>query len=120
MGSSVPPAVFYRYSPDRKGIHAEALLGDCRGFLPAEGYAGFNQLYPPTTPGGNAHLIEVTCWSHFRRKLYDVHHATASPIALEALERIAALFVVESSVSGCVPERPARRAPSMPRRVWIN
>ena len=39
-GSSVPPAVFYRYSPDRKGIHAEALLGDCRGFLHADGYAG--------------------------------------------------------------------------------
>jgi transposase len=107
-GSSVPPAVFYRYSPDRKGVHAEALLGDCRGFLHADGYAGFNALYRPTDPGGNGQLIEVACWSHFRRKLYDVHHATASPIALEALERIAALFAIESSVNGCAPER--RRA----------
>ena len=107
-GSPVPPAVFYRYSPDRKGIHAEALLGDCRGFLHADGYAGFDRLYRPTTPGGNGQLIEVACWSHFRRKLYDVHHATASPIALEALERIAALFAIESSVNGCVPDR--RRA----------
>lgn len=110
-GSSVPPAVFYRYSPDRKGIHADALLGDCRGFLHADGYAGFDRLYRPTAPGGNGQLIEVACWSHFRRKLYDVHHATGSPIALEALERIAALFVVESSVNGCVPEqRRAARA----------
>jgi transposase len=107
-GSSVPPAVFYRYSPDRKGIHAEALLGDCRGFLHADGYAGFNALYRPNAPGGNGQLVEVACWSHFRRKLYDVHHATASPIALEALERIAALFVVESSVNRCAPDR--RRA----------
>jgi transposase len=107
-GSSVPPAVFYRYSPDRRGIHADALLGECRGFLHADGYAGFDRLYRPTTPGGNGQLIEVACWSHFRRKLYDVHHATASPIALEALERIAALFAVESCVNGCVPDR--RRA----------
>ena len=83
-GSSVPPAVFYRYSPDRKGIHAEALLGDCRGFLHADGYARFNQLYRPTKPGGNGQLIEVACCSHFRRKLYDVHHATASSIAAKA------------------------------------
>ena len=92
----------------RKGVHAEALLGDCRGFLHADGYAGFTSLYRPNSLGGNGQLIEVACWSHFRRKLYDVHHATASPIALEALERIAALFVVESSVNGCAPDR--RRA----------
>jgi hypothetical protein len=40
-----------------------------------------------------------------RRKFYDVHHATASPIALEALERIAALFVIEDSVNHHVPDR---------------
>ena len=59
-------------------------------------------------PGGEPPLIEVACWSHARRKFYDVHHATASPIALEALQRIAALFAIESSVSGRAPER--RRA----------
>ena len=53
-GSAVPPAAFYRYSPDRKGIHAEALLGTCRGFLHADGYAGFDRLYRPTTPGRRA------------------------------------------------------------------
>ena len=115
-GSSVPPAVFYRYSPDRKGVHAEALLGDCRGFLHADGYAGStNSTGRP--PGGGQALIEVACWSHFRRKLYDVHHATRSPIALEALERIAALFAIESSVNGCVPEhrRAARAEHAAPR-----
>jgi hypothetical protein len=116
-GSPVPPAVFYRYSPDRKGIHAEALLGECRGFLHADGYAGFDRLYRPTSPGGNGQLIEVACWSHFRRKLYDVHHATASPIALEALERIAALFAIESSVNGRAPDdrRAARAEHAAPR-----
>ena len=106
-GSDVPPAAFYRYSADRKGIHAQALLSSCRGFLHADGYAGFDALYAPTTPTGDAPLIEVSCWSHARRKFYDVHHATASPIALEALQRIAALFAIESGIRGQSPERRA-------------
>ena len=105
FGSDIPPAAYYRYSPDRKGIHAQALLGGCRGFLHADGYAGFDRLYQPTTPDGAPPLIEVACWSHVRRKFYDVHHASASPIALEAMERIAALFVIESSVRGQAPEQ---------------
>jgi transposase len=104
-GSTVPPAAFYRYSPDRKAVHAAALLGACRGFLHADGYAGFNRLYQPTTATADPSLTEVACWSHVRRKFFDVHHATVSPIALEALQRIAALFAVESSVNG----RPAER-----------
>ena len=104
-GSAVPPAAFYRYSANRKGIHAEALLGTCRGFLHADGYAGFERLYRPTTPDGEPPLVEVACWSHARRKFYDVHHATASPIALEALERIAALFAIESSIRGRPPDQ---------------
>ena len=106
-GSAVPPAAFYRYSADRKGIHAQALLGFCHGFLHADGYAGFDTLYQPTTPTGDPPLIEVACWSHARRKFYDVHHATASPIALGALQRISALFAIEGSVRGQTPEQRA-------------
>jgi len=106
-GSDVPPAAFYLYAPDRKGIRAEALLDTCHGFLHADGYAGFDRLYQPVAPGGDPQLIEVSCWSHARRKFYDVHHATASPIALEALERIAALFAIESSIRGRPPEQRA-------------
>jgi transposase len=106
-GSDVPPAAFYLYAPDRKGIRAEALLGTCHGFLHADGYAGFERLFQPITPGGDPPLIEVFCWSHVRRKFYDVHHATTSPIALEALERIAALFAIDSSVRGRPPEQRA-------------
>jgi len=117
FGSVVPPAACYLYSPDRKAIHAETLLGTCQGFLHADGYAGFERLYRPLTPDGEPPLVEVGCWSHARRKLYDVHHATASPIALEAMERIAALFAIESSVCGLSPERrlAARAEHARPR-----
>ena len=115
-GSTAPPAALYRYSADRKGVHAAALLGTCRGFLHADGYAGFDQLYKPNTPGGDPPLVEVACWAHARRKFYDEHHATASPIALEVLQRIAALFVIEASIQGRTPGRraAARREHAQP------
>ena len=113
-GSEVPPAAFYHYSPDRKGIHAQALLGSCRGFLHADGYAGFERLYRPTTPDGEPPLVEVACWSHARRKFYEMHHATASPIALEAMERIAALFAIESSIRGRPSDQRGRARRTRP------
>jgi len=98
-----PPAAFYLYSPDRKGEHAETLLGTCRGFLHADGYAGFNTLYAPEPKTQLPRLAEVACWAHARRKIYDVHVATASPAAKEALERIAELFQIEADISGHSP-----------------
>ena len=99
-GSAIPPAVFYRYAPDRKGEQAEALLKGCRGFLHADAYAGFNNLYRPDPHNGTTHLIEVACWAHARRKLYEVHAATKSPAAQELLERIGGLFAIEADIRG--------------------
>jgi transposase len=102
-GALDPPAAVYRYSPDRKGEHARELLGACRGYLHADGYAGFNGLYEPDPKTRAAPLTEVACWAHARRKLFDVHAATKSPIAQEALERIARLFAVEAEIHGQAP-----------------
>jgi transposase len=104
------PAAFYCYSPDRKGERAEALLGQCRGFLHADGYAGFQSLYMPDPKTELPRLTEVACWSHARRKIYDVYEATAAPLAKEALDRIAELFEIEARINGRVPsERLAVR-----------
>jgi transposase len=104
-GGPAPPAVSYLYSPDRKSEHARALLEGCRGFLHADGYAGFNGLYQPDAPTGDARLVEVACWAHSRRKLFEVHAATGSVIAKEALERMAALFKIEAEINGLEPKR---------------
>ena len=110
-GSGVPPAVFYRYAPDRKSEQAEALLKGCRGFLHADAYAGFNDLYRPDPLTGEIRLVEVACWAHARRKLYEVHVATKSPAAQELLERIGELFAIEADIRGHQPqERLAVRA----------
>lgn len=106
-----PPAAVYLYSPDRKGEHAQALLSSCQGFLHADGYAGFEKLY---VPGG---LEEVACWAHARRKLYEVHQATGSAAAQEALMRIAELFAIEAEVKGLAPTArlAQRQERSIPR-----
>lgn len=109
-GSRAPPAALYRYSADRKGEHALALLGACRGFLHADAYAGFKELYAADRKTGRPPLTEVACWAHARRGLYEVAVATGSAIAKEALERIAALFAIEAGIHGLQPsERLAVR-----------
>ena len=109
-GSGVPPAVFYRYSPDRKAEQAKLLLNDCQGYLHADGYAGFNSLYEANSITGQAQMLEVACWAHVRRKLYEVHMATSSPAARDLLERMATLFKIEADIRGrAADERKAAR-----------
>jgi transposase len=110
FGSSAPPAAYYLYSPDRKAEHARSLLESCRGFLHADGYAGFADLYLPDSKTGVPKLVEVACWAHARRKIYDVHVATGSAAARDALDMIAQLFAIEAAIRGQSPtERCAAR-----------
>jgi len=104
---SAPPAVWFRYSPDRKGDHPKQHLRSFSGILQADGYAGFHHLYD----GGL--IQEAACWAHVRRKFYDIKVAHNSPLANEALERIAALYAIENDVRGKPPEQ--RRAARLVR-----
>ena len=106
-GGPVPPAVVYRYSPDRWGEHPRAHLAAFRGFLQADGYSGFGPLYE-CAEGQAATVTEVACWAHVRRKFYDIHVATSAPIAAEALQRIGQLFDIERAAMGRSPEERRR------------
>jgi transposase len=103
FAGAAPPAAFYRYSENRCAEHAQALLASCRGFLHADGYAGFNDLFANDPKTGKPRLTEVACWAHARRNIYEVYESTASPLAKEALERIAELFAIEARINGCPP-----------------
>src|SRR5690242_3157027 len=98
-----PPAALFFYSPDRKGEHPQVHLKEFRGVVHADGYAGFNELFV----GGR--IVEAGCWAHVRRKFFDVHAATGSPIAKEALDRIGQLYAVEKIINGLPPERRRQR-----------
>jgi transposase len=91
------PAAVYIYSDDRKGVHPAEHLKGYSGLLQVDGYAGFARLV--ADPAGDAPQL-VFCWAHARRKVYDVFIATKSPIAEEAVKRIAALYAIESGVRG--------------------
>ena len=98
FAGSRPPAALFFYSPDRKGEHPQGHLTDFRGVIPADGYAGFNELF-----AGNR-IAEAACWAHVRRKFFDVHAANGSPIAQEALKRIGDLYGVEKTITGSPAE----------------
>jgi transposase len=89
-----PPAAVFFYSPDRKAVRPAAHLENFKGVLQVDGYAGFEML----TESGEVAL--AACWAHARRKFYEFHQATGSPIAAEALRRIAELYAVEKRIRG--------------------
>jgi hypothetical protein len=115
-GSAVPPAAFYAYSPDRKGERAQHLLSPCRGFLHADAYAGFDKLYAGNPLTGETRLIQVACWAHARRNLYNEFLRNRSPSAERALDLISDLFAIEAGINGLDPETrlAARLAKSVP------
>jgi hypothetical protein len=92
-GDASPPAAVFFFSPDRKGERPADHLRTFSGFLQADAYAGFDKLY-----GGP--IIEVACWAHARRKIFDVHESTKSPIAAEALAKIGDLYRIEATIRG--------------------
>src|SRR5665213_1394404 len=109
-GSTDAPAVWFQYSPDRKGERPLAHLKHFAGILQADGYAGFDQLY------ARGNVVEAACWAHVRRKFYDIHVANDSPIAAAALTHIGALYVIEAEIRGRPPDqrkavRQARAGP---------
>src|SRR5579863_1697445 len=109
-----PPAAAYFYSPDRGGEHPAAHMAGFTGFLQADGYAGFEGLYDPARarPGP---ITEVACWAHCRRKFFDVWETTKSPVAKEALDRIAAVYAIEAKAQFAPPEeRLVHRAATAP------
>ena len=98
-GSATPPASWYRFSADRKGEHPKDHLSGYSGWMHADGYAGFEDLYR------NGAIREVACMAHVRRKFVDVHKAQGSAIADEAIRRIAELYAVEKAARGLSPDK---------------
>lgn len=98
------PAVLFHYSPDRRGEHPEQHLADYGGILQADAYAGFGSLYKPARPGGA--VTEALCWAHARRGFFELadlartRQGPPSPIALEAVRQIDAIFAQERLING--------------------
>jgi transposase len=104
-----PPAALYFASRDRRQEHPDEHLAGWRGILQADAYGGYNGLYDPARKPGP--VTSALCWSHARRGFFELADIAAtarrgpgtapvSPIALEAVRRIDALFAIERDISG--------------------
>lgn len=92
------PAVWFRYSPDRKGIRPQTHLKDFHGTLQADAYAGYNAIY------SMGRVIEAGCWAHARRRFHDIHVDRPTLITTHVLDQIAHLYRIEAGIRGSPPE----------------
>lgn len=118
-----PPAVWFAYSPDRKGEHPARHLKAFRGILQADGYAGYERLYQWRDEIQQPLIVEAACWAHARRKFFDIHAANATSraqgatLAEQVLQRIASLYAVEQSIRGRPPDERRRRRQHQSRPI---
>jgi transposase len=115
-----PPGVAYVYAPDRKHARPAEHLAGFSGTLQVDGYGAYVEL----AAGGKVEL--AFCWSHVRRRFYELQVNTPAPIASETLVRIAALYAVESDIRGLSADerRQARQLRAKPLiealRPWLE
>ena len=135
-GTAAPAAMFY-YSRDRGGAHPQAHLTHYAGLFQADAYGGYGKLYEADRKPGP--ILEAACWVHARRPFFvladlaqnarrvaEGKPGVMSPIALEAVRRIDALFDIERGINGHSAEQrcAARQALSAPLvadlEVWMR
>ena len=109
FAGGAPPAALFRFSRDRRGEHPKTHLAEWHGILQADAYGGLGELYAPDRRP--APITEALCWAHARRKFFELADIAAnarrgkdappiSPLALEAVKRIDAVFDLERAVNG--------------------
>jgi transposase len=114
------PAVWFAYSPDRRGEHPQKHLADFRGILQADGYAGFTKIYD----GGL--VFEAACWAHARRKFVELDELHKSAVAAQMIARVGALYGIEEEIRGRLPDerRAVRQERSRPlldaMKPWLE
>jgi transposase len=117
FGGHAPPAALYYASRDRRHEHPARHLHGFTGILQADAYSGYNELYDPSRAPGP--IRSALCWAHARRQFFELADIAAnarrrkgaaaiSPIALEAVKRIDALFDIERSINGQSAEERLR------------
>jgi hypothetical protein len=113
FAGGAPPAALFYFSPDREKTHPKRHLVGWHGTLQADAYGGYNDLY--RADRGHAPVLSALCWSHARRKFFELADIAGnvrkgkpaheiSPVALEAVARIDALFDLERGINGMPAE----------------
>jgi len=126
-----PPIVLYEYQATRSGEHPRKFLCGFRGYLHADGYAGYNGLCEITEPDKPQMVYLCGCWTHFRRKFDEALKAQPpgkrqTGRAKEAIVLINQLFLIERNIKKSEPAQrlAARQEKSRPLvdgiRNWLE
>lgn len=101
--------VVYDFAESRAGQHAREFLGDWRGILVCDDYAGYKQLLAQG-------IVEAGCMAHARRKFFDLHANHKSQVAAAALPFYGHLYQVEQRAAALSAEerRQLRQTESRP------
>ena len=122
-GSQDAPAVWFQYSPDRKGEHPQRHLRGFAGILQADAYGGWGKLYD------SGRITEAACWAHARRPWWDLYLSTGKApdsVAAQALQRIGQLYAIEAQIRGQPPDerrqhRQSRAGPVLDElHQWLS
>jgi transposase len=118
-----PAAVWFQYSPDRKGENPRRHLAGFTGVLQADAYAGYDRLF------ADGQIVEAACWAHARRKYFEIHERQdkiAGTLAHQALQHISALYAIEKEIRGKPADERCRRRQTHARPLldelhrWLN
>jgi transposase len=109
FGGPDPPAAIFYYSRNRNGEHPARHLAGYAGILQADAYAGFAELYDAQRRPGP--ITEAACWSHGRRHFFELADLRKTPLAIEVVHRIDAIFAIEREINGLTADdrRAARQ-----------
>jgi transposase len=135
FGGRSPPAALYYASRNRRHEHPARHLQNFSGILQADAYSGYNELYEPSRAPGP--ITSALCWAHARRQFFELADIAAnarrrkgaaaiSPVALEAVKRIDALFDIERGINGHAADERlrVRKKDSVPLvkalEVWLR
>jgi len=119
-GDATPPAVWFAYTPDRKGIHPQQHLESFNGTLQADAYGGYQAIYE------TGRVAEAACWAHARRQFYELYAARPNSLNTEALERIGSLYKIEEQIRRKPPDvrqayRQAQARPLLDQlHAWLR
>jgi transposase len=105
VGDAANPYIVYAYTPTREQAGPAAFLAAFRGYLQADAYAGYDNLFAEPDRG----ITEVACWAHARRKFFEAQTSDLMR-AMVMLAYIRLLYAVEREAKERRLDGPGRLA----------
>jgi hypothetical protein len=104
-------AVCYYYTRDRTGAHPQRQLARYAGILQDDAYSGYHVLYAAGRKPGS--ILEAACWAHARRPFFKEARLSRTPLAVDIVIRIDAIFAAERVIWGRSASERSSRGKSM-------